>query len=345
MFTLISLVVPCHNEEKSLDRLYLETRAAMAEVSGDYELVLVDDGSRDRTLEVARRLAANDPRVVVLSFSRNFGKEPAMLAGLRAAKGDAVVIMDADLQHPPQMVRDMVEVLAQGGADQVVARRSRDGDSATRKILSKIFYRFVNNLVDVQLTDGVGDFRILSRRAVDSLLELNEQNRFSKGLFSWIGYSTKVISYRNVLRDAGESSWTLGSLLNYGIDGVISFNRKPLRGVLAFGLGAITVGLLYLVWLLVKWIRHGVDSPGYLTTVGLVILMSGVQLVSLAIIAEYVGRIYLEVKQRPHYVVAERLNTDGRHRAVLEPPAVQHRDLPARTDDTAVVETDIEGGA
>lgn len=311
MLAMLSVVVPCHDEADSLARLYAEMLETTDGLSLEFELILVNDGSRDTTFEVARGLAVRDSRVRVLSFSRNFGKEAAMLAGLRASRGDAVAIMDADLQHPPQMLRDMVSVLRTGEADQVVARRSRDGESKLRTFLSKTFYRVVNGMVDVELVDGVGDFRVLSRRAVDSLLEMNEQNRFSKGLFSWIGYPTKVLSYHNVLRDAGESSWTLKSLAKYGIDGVVSFNQRPLRAVFGVGMLAILLALVHLLWLLTDWIRNGVNAPGYITTIATVTLFSGVQLISLAIIAEYVGRIYLEVKRRPHYIIAESLNDVG----------------------------------
>lgn len=315
MLSLLSLVVPCYNEGRSLDRLYTETVAAALNLAADFELILINDGSKDDTLQIARRLARSDSRVRVISFSRNFGKESAMLAGLRAARGDAVAIMDADLQHPPQMLRDLIVVLLEGDCDQVVARRSREGESIGRKLLSRLFYRIVNGMVDVELTDGVGDFRVLSRRAVDALLELGEQNRFSKGLFSWIGFKTNTITYTNVLRDAGESSWTLRSLLNYGIDGIVSFNQKPLRIVFVVGLFALAVGFGHLVWLAISWLTAGVQTPGFLSTMAAITLFSGVQLISLAIIAEYIGRIYLEVKARPHYVIAEAWNDHGQHLA------------------------------
>lgn len=308
MLPLLSLVVPCFNEADSLARLHAETVQAAEGTCDDFELILVDDGSRDDTLARARALAATDDRVRVVSFSRNFGKEAAMLAGLRASRGDAVAIMDADLQHPPQMLRDLVAVLATGEADQVVARRSREGEPAGRAVLSRLYYRLVNGMVDVELVDGVGDFRILSRRAVDALLQLCEVNRFSKGLFSWIGFATREVRYSNVLRHAGESSWSIRALVNYGIDGVLSFNHRPLRFVFHIGIAAILVSLLHLVWLLVDWARSGVQTPGYFTTMAAITLLSGVQLVGLAIIAEYVGRIYLEVKRRPHYIIAETIN-------------------------------------
>jgi len=220
---LLSVVVPCHNEEAVLPRLVDEVLAAVGPTGVDVELILVDDGSRDGTMAVLRALHAQDRRVRHVSLSRNFGKESAMLAGLAYARGDAVVIMDADLQHPPRLIVQMLEQHREG-FDQVVARRTRDGDSVGRTLISRVYYRLVNSLVEVEIEDGVGDFRLLSRRAVDALLALDEYNRFSKGLFSWIGFPTAVIDYRNEARQGGGGSrWSMRRLLNYGIDGVMSF--------------------------------------------------------------------------------------------------------------------------
>lgn len=325
MLPLISVVVPCHNEADSLDRLHSETVAAITGLADDYELILVDDGSRDATLSLATDIAARDHHVRVISFTRNFGKEAAMLAGLRASRGEAVAIMDADLQHPPQMLQEMVAILESGEWDQVVARRSREGESKVRAFLSRTFYRFVNGMVDVELADGVGDFRVLTRRAIDSLLKLDESSRFSKGLFNWIGYKTKAIDYSNVTRDSGQSSWTLRSLLNYAIDGVVSFNQRPLRSIFVMGFGSVVIGLLYLLWLVIGWFVHGVETPGYLTSIAAITLFGGVQLISLAIIAEYVGKIYLEVKDRPHYLIATELNkpADVDTAADVEDPVIR----------------------
>lgn len=299
----LSIVVPCYREAGNLRRLHDETRQVIDLLGVDAELVLVDDGSPDETRSVAMEIAREDPAVHVLSFSRNFGKEAAMLAGLRAARGEVVALMDADLQHPPRLLEEMYQTIMTGEADQVVARRSRTGDPAVRTALSRLYYRLVNALIEVRLQDGVGDFRMLSRRAVDALLTLSERNRFSKGLFAWIGFPVKELSYENVGRDVGESSWSLKSLLNYGIDGVVAFNHRPLRVMVHAGFLSLGLGILYLLWLLANVFTFGITAPGYVTTIAVIVFFSGVQLLSIGVMGEYVGRIYLEVKQRPHYIV------------------------------------------
>lgn len=266
--------------------------------------MLVDDGSPDRTLEVAKSLAALDTRIRVLGFSRNFGKEAAMLAGLRAAGGDRVVIMDADLQHPPELITDMWSAMDATGADQVIARRTRTGDPWLRTKLSRLYYRMVNVLVDVEMVDGAGDFRLLSRRAVLALLDLPEANRFSKGLYAWVGFRTEVVDYHNAVRQAGATSWSFSSLFNYGLDGIISFNDRPLRVAAWAGMSATGLGLIYLLGLFLAWLSNGVEAPGYFTTIAVVVLFGGVQLLTLGVMGEYIGRIYSEVKRRPHFIIA-----------------------------------------
>lgn len=308
---MLSIVVPCYQEADNLERLHRETRAVVQELGMNAELILVDDGSPDNTRSVALGIANQDPHVRVISFSRNFGKEAAMLAGLRAAEGNVVAIMDADLQHPPRLLQQMYQIIATGTADQVVARRTRDQDPWLRRQLSRTYYRLVNSLIEVRLTDGVGDFRMLSRRAVDALLKLSEANRFSKGLFAWIGFPVAEIDYADVGRDTGESSWTLRSLLNYGIDGVVAFNHRPLRLLIHAGLASFGLGVLYLVWLLINVMAVGIEAPGYITTIAVIIFFGGVQLLSIGIMGEYIGRIYTEVKRRPHYVVEVDSRTQG----------------------------------
>lgn len=228
-----------------------------------------------------------------------------MLAGLSYATGDAVVIMDADLQHPPDLLMQMLQ-WHEKGYDQVIARRTRDGDSFGRTVMSRLYYRLVNSLVDVDMEDGVGDFRLLSRRAVDALLKMREYNRFSKGLFSWIGFPTVTVDYRNVARQGGgESKWSFRRLLNYGIDGVISFNNAPLRLAVYLGAAVTSLSFLYVVFLVVAAVVHGVTAPGYVTMIAAICGMGGLQLMFLGVIGEYVGRIYYETKRRPHFLVAE----------------------------------------
>ena len=300
----LSVVIPCFNEEDVLHALVDALTTELARVAEEFEVILVDDGSADRTLEVMREVNAADPRFRYLSLSRNFGKEAAMLAGLSQARLEAVAIMDADLQHPPELLAHMVPMLDQG-YDQVVARRTRTGDAPVRTFLSRSYYRLINHLVDVQLDDGVGDFRVLSRKAVRALLALGEYNRFSKGLFAWIGFPTAVVDYENVVRGAGASKWRTRDLVEYGIDGVLSFNNRPLRLGIYFGALVAAVAVAYALWVLGDAIIFGNPVPGYVTIICLVAGLGGIQMVVLGIIGEYLGRIYAEVKRRPHFLLRE----------------------------------------
>ncbi|WP_330239119.1 glycosyltransferase family 2 protein [Streptomyces sp. NBC_00525] len=299
---LISLVVPCYNEEEVLDRFHARVTDEMPGLGHAFEIVYVDDGSADRTLPLIERLAATDPRVRYVSFSRNFGKEAAMLAGLQHADGDAVVLMDADLQHPPELIGRMLQEHARG-YDQVIARRTRAGDRVTRTLTARAYYWLINRLIDVELVDGVGDFRLLSRRAADAVLSLTEYNRFSKGLFAWVGFPTTTFGYENAVREQGRSAWTFGKLLNYGLDGLLSFNNKPLRAALYLGLLLTSLALLYAAWIVGVALVRGVETPGYVTLLVVVTALAGVQMVLAGVVGEYVGRIYYEVKRRPHFLV------------------------------------------
>jgi polyisoprenyl-phosphate glycosyltransferase len=300
----LSVVVPCFNEEDVVPLLYDEVARETDRVVEEWELVLVDDGSRDETLAQCRKLAASDPRVVYVSLTRNFGKESALLAGLAAATGDAVVIMDADLQHPPQLIPELV-AMYKAGHDQVVTHRSRAGDPPLKKLVSRGYYGVVKRLMDVRIEDGAGDFRLLSRRAVTALLSMPEANRFSKGLFSWIGYEGPTVHYVDAARSAGESKWSMRQLLNYGVDGVIAFNVKPLRMLVWTGLIVLALSMTYIGIVVVAVLVRGVDAPGYVTLITAVLGLGGLQLVGLGVLGEYVGRIYLEVKRRPHYLVRD----------------------------------------
>ncbi|MEU2664271.1 glycosyltransferase family 2 protein [Micromonospora sp. NBC_01740] len=336
----LSLVVPCFNEEASVERLHTAVTAAVAELTDvDIEVVYVDDGSSDGTLVALRRLAAADPAVRYTSLSRNFGKEAAMLAGLERATGDAVVIMDADLQHPPRLLPDMVALYRQG-FDQVIARRDRRGDRLVRMLASRSFYRVVNWWIDVRLLDGAGDFRLLSRLAVDAVLAMPEYNRFSKGLFSWIGFRTVVVAHRNETRQAGRSRWTFGKLFNYAFDGLLSFNNRPLRLAIYGGLFLTLIAVVYMAWVVADAVSKGIDVPGYTTIIVSVIGLGGIQMTILGVIGEYIGRIYYETKRRPHYLVQETedlVTQDGETPRVPEQPAVHPTERfrqggPARED-------------
>lgn len=301
---LLSVVVPCYQEESNVLSAWEAIRAATATLDADLEVVFVDDGSTDATLLRLRSLAEREPQVRYLSFSRNFGKESAMLAGLAHARGDAVVIMDGDLQHPPELIEQLLARHAEG-YDQVVARRTRSGDRRSRTLTARMYYAVVNRLVDVRLDDGMGDFRLLSRTATEALLAMQEYNRFSKGLFAWIGYPTAVVDYDNVTRAAGRTTWSFKRLLDYGIDGVLSFNNKPLRVAVYLGLLTTLLSAAYVAWIIIGAVLYGVESPGYVTLITAILGLGGLQLIFLGIVGEYIGRIYFETKRRPHYLVKE----------------------------------------
>lgn len=309
----LSVVVPCYNEGSVIERLAEELELVLERVDGDYEVILVDDGSSDDTLELMRQIGASRLGFRYLALSRNFGKEAAMLAGLSQATGDAVAVMDADLQHPPELLLPMLELIG-AGYEQVVARRDRTGDPWLRTRASRLYYRLVNGLIDVHLQDGAGDFRILSRSALRALLSLGEVNRFSKGLFAWIGFKTTYVDYQNVSRAAGESKWGLRSLFDYGIDSILSFNNKPLRMAIHVGVLISMLAVVYGVWVGVDAMVHGNSVPGYVTLICAVVGLGGLQMIMLGVIGEYLGRIYIETKNRPHFLIRE--SSDGEHTPV-----------------------------
>ncbi|MFF1921527.1 glycosyltransferase [Streptomyces sp. NPDC058221] len=300
----VSIVVPCYNEDEAVKAFHRALVEALEPTGNTFEVCYVDDGSEDLTRAELIHLSAVDERVRYTAFSRNFGKEAAMLAGLRMSRGDCVVLMDADLQHPPGLLPRMLE-LSRHGYDQVIARRDREGEGALRSLASRSYYRAMGHFMDVSVVDGEGDFRLLSRRAVDSVLALPESNRFSKGIFSWIGYDTTSFVYRNAERVAGRSKWGGRKLLNYGIDGLISFNNRPLRLAIYAGLLMALAAMGYALWIIVEVARHGVGVPGYTTLLTAVVALGGIQLATLGIVGEYVGRIYCETKNRPHYLIRE----------------------------------------
>lgn len=321
----LSVVVPCFNEAAVIERFH----SAVAEVLGpcglDYEICYVDDGSTDRTRDIIGGLGVADRRVRYAVLSRNFGKEAAMLAGLRMSRGQAVILMDADLQHPPGLIPRMLE-LHRRGYDQVVPRRNREGEGTARTVLSRGYYALVRRLMDVDVLDGAGDFRLLSRQAVDTVLSLPEANRFSKGIFSWIGFTTATFTYRNAQRLAGTSKWGSRRLLNYGIDGLLSFNNRPLRLAIYAGFWCFLSALVYAGWVAFDVALHGAAVPGYATLLMAVVGLGGIQLITLGIIGEYVGRIYHEVKRRPSFVIRE---TDERPAPTPAPPRDASAALPA----------------
>lgn len=300
---LISIVVPAYNEEKNISSMYSKLAQELELIPYRSEIIFINDGSRDGTLKEILALSEKHDDVKYISLTRNFGKESAMLAGLKRCRGDAAILMDSDLQHPPHLIGELVQGFEEG-FHQVVAKRSRTGDSKLRSMFSSFYYRLINSITDVDFVDGEGDFRLLSRKAINSLLALSESNRFSKGLYSWIGLSKKIICYENVLRaDGQESKWSFGGLVNYGIDGIISFNTKPLRICFYTGFLVLFLSLLYIGATFYQILKEGVGAPGYFTTITAILVLGGIQLISLGVIGEYIGRIYNETKRRPNYLV------------------------------------------
>ncbi|WP_303974791.1 glycosyltransferase family 2 protein [Streptococcus merionis] len=306
----LSIVVAFFNEEKMIEKTHFEISKKLEELLDigeieDYELVYVNDGSKDKTPVLMKRIAAENQRVRFISFSRNFGREGAILSGLRYATGEAVMLMDGDLQHPPALIPEFIKGYREG-YDVVSGQRNREGESKAGTFFAHLFYHFSNRLMDVQLTDGISEFKLFSRKAVDTILSLPEYNRFSKGIFSWIGFKEKVIPYQNQVREAGESKFGFKRSLNYAFQGIISFNDRPLRVCIQFGLACVGFALLYLLAMFVAYfVKPEILVSGYFTTLAAIILFSGVQLISIGVLGEYIGKIYYEVKRRPHYVVDE----------------------------------------
>lgn len=307
---LISLIVPCYNEEEAMPLFYKEASRVAAEMKtshgADFEFIFVDDGSRDGTLRVARELHAQDDRVRYVSFSRNFGKEAAMYAGLRASRGDFAVIMDADLQHPPELIAEMVRVIEATGCDSCAARRvSRKGEPAIRSFFARSFYKIMNRYSDIEIVDGAVDFRMMSRRMVKAIVSMPETQRFSKGIFAWVGFETRWIEFENVKRISGESKWSLWSLMKYAVDGFIDFAASPLKFAGVFGSVTAAGAAVYLIVEVLKTLIAGKDTPGYASTICLILFFGGVITTILSIMGEYIGRMYMETKRRPIYIEKE----------------------------------------
>jgi len=306
---LISAIVPCYNEEESAPLFYAEICRVAAE-SGKFELemIFVDDGSRDGTLGVLRALAAKDSRVRYISFSRNFGKESAMLAGLRAAKGDYVALLDADLQDPPSLLPEMMDFLEQNAdAYDIVATRrlDRKGEPPIRSFFARKFYQLMNKISDTEIVDGARDFRLMRRRVVDSILELGEYNRFSKGIFSWVGFKTHWISYENRERAAGQTKWSFWKLFLYSLDGIMAFSTKPLAIASMVGLILCLVAFAMLIFVFVRALIWGDPVAGWPSMMCAILLTSGLQLFCMGILGQYLAKTYMETKRRPAYLIRE----------------------------------------
>ncbi len=304
---LISIVVPCYNEEEALPLFYKAVIPVLKQMDPDYEIILVDDGSKDQTAKIAKELAQQDSHVKYIIFSRNFGKESAMYAGLEQSRGDYVAIMDADLQDPPGKLFDMYHGITKEGYDCVGIRRvTRKGEPKIRSFFARQFYKTINKMSETEIVDGARDYRLMTRKMVDAILSVNEYNRFSKGIFSWVGFKTKWLEYQNIQRVAGETKWSFTKLLKYSVEGIMSFSTAPLKFIYKLGFTFMTLSFLFAIFCLIGGLipaKMIFASWVYFLTV--MIFMFGILLVCLGIVGQYLAKTYAEVKHRPIYIEKE----------------------------------------
>jgi len=307
----LSIVVPCYNEEATLPLFYEEMLKHIsplidAGILERYEFVFVDDGSADSTASILRDLARQYDEVRYIILSRNFGKEAAMFAGLQKASGQYVVVMDADLQDPPSLIPQMLEVVRSGEFDCAGTRRvTRKGEPPIRSFFARNFYRYMAKLSDIEVVDGARDFRLMNRMYIDAVLSLQERNRFSKGIFPWVGFKTKWFEYENINRVAGETKWSFWKLFLYSLNGITAFSSKPLAFASICGMVAFLLSLIFIVFIIVRRIVWGDPVAGWASTICIILLVSGVQLFTIGILGQYLAKAYTEMKQRPHFIVRE----------------------------------------
>ncbi|HEM6308859.1 TPA: glycosyltransferase family 2 protein [Streptococcus suis] len=305
---MISVIVPCFNEEEAIPYFYEAMEKVRKEMGEKFEYIFVNDGSKDGTLKALRQLSGQDQAVRYLSFSRNFGKEAALYAGLQAAQGDLVTVMDVDLQDPPEMLIEMKAMLeANAELDCVGTRRvSRDGEPPIRSFFAKLFYKLMNKISQVEVVDGARDFRLMRRHMVDAILSVSEYNRFSKGIFAWVGFETEYLPYKNVERVAGQTSWSFWKLLSYSIEGIINFSDTPLNIASYTGFFTFLLSLVLMVFVVFKTLVFGDPTIGWPSTICIILFLGGLQLMTIGILGKYLAKVFLETKKRPIYIVKEK---------------------------------------
>ena len=303
----LSIIVPCYNEEETVRIFYDAVTAVMAQLPDiQPEYLFVDDGSKDKTILLLRELAAKDPAVRYLSFARNFGKEAAMYAGLQHAKGELVTLMDVDLQDPPALLPEMLRLIDTGEYDCVAVRRvTRKGEPPLRSFFARTFYKLINKMSKTEIVDGARDFRLMTRQMVDSILQVTEVNRFSKGIFSWVGYRTHWIETENVERSGGQTKWSFFKLFIYAIDGIIAFSTAPLAIASVLGLLFCVISFLAIIFVIVRQLIWGGSAFGWPSLVCIILFLTGIQLFCIGILGQYLSKVYLEVKRRPIYILRE----------------------------------------
>jgi glycosyltransferase involved in cell wall biosynthesis len=301
---LISVIVPCYNEQEAIPYFYEEmTRVEKTMPDYDFEMIFVNDGSKDKTIDIIHEYAAKDSQVKYIDFSRNFGKEAAIYAGLSYASGDYVAMMDADLQDPPALLPEMVKAIEEEGYDSAATRRvTRKGEPPIRSFFARCFYKLINKMSKTEIVDGARDYRLMTRQFVNSLLEMGEYNRFSKGLFGWVGYKTKWIEFENVERVAGETKWSFWKLLLYSIEGIVGFSTAPLAFAAVVGVLFCFIAFLMIIIIIVKTLILGDPTSGWPSMVCISLMIGGIQLFCMGILGEYIAKAYLEVKKRPIYI-------------------------------------------
>lgn len=304
---LISIVVPVFNEESTLEILYKELNRVVSQMEQyDIEYLFVNDGSKDKTLSLLKTMAEKDEKVKYISFSRNFGKEAALLAGLQNAKGDLVVTMDADMQDPPALLPKLVAYVESGEYDNAATRRvSRKGEPIIRSFFARMFYKLMRHMTDINIVDGARDYRVMSRQMVDSILSLQEYNRFSKGIFAWVGFETKWVEFENVERSAGETKWNFWKLLRYSVEGMVSFSNTPINMASYLGLFLTGTSMIALFFIVGRALLFGDPVAGWPSTASIITFIGGVQLFVMGVMGQYISKTYMEVKRRPHYIVKE----------------------------------------
>lgn len=302
----VSLIIPCYNEQATLPAFYQELKNVLQSLPYDYQLLFINDGSKDHTLPILKALAEKDQRLSYISFSRNFGKEAAMYAGFRNAVGDYIAVMDADLQDPPQLLPTMLEILQSGDYDSVATRRvSRKGEPPVRSFFARLFYKLINRISDADIVDGARDFRLMKRDMIEAIIQIQETNRFSKGIFGWIGFRTYWLSYENVQRIAGESKWSFWKLSKYAIDGIINFSQAPLSIASWFGLAITALDFVAVIFIALRRLLFGDPVDGWASLACIITFLGGVQLFCMGIMGQYIAKTYAETKKRPHYIVAD----------------------------------------
>ena len=303
----LDLIIPCYNEEEVLPLFYSAIQKTIESMTDcGVRLIFVDDGSRDGTLRLLRSFASENEQVKYISFSRNFGKEAAMLAGMRMSSAEYVGIIDADLQHSPDLIPQMLYALTDEDYDIAAAKRvDRKGEGKVISGFSALFYKMINRISDADIEDGAQDFRIMKRKVVDAILDMPEYNRFSKGIFSWVGFRTKWFPHENSKRAAGKTKWSFWKLFSYAVDGIINFSTAPMKISFICGSFSSFVGIIYAVYIFVRTLIFGSDVPGYPSTICAILVIGGFILLSLGILGEYISRIYMEVKERPNYIIDE----------------------------------------